>query len=109
MNLTREEKQEKINNDTRYIANLVFSNAGSFKYTNAYNKLKARFYLDWGVKINDRLKESNDKDVDMYDVLANDELDKLVVSCNNLLKMYNILEWKLIICKEIKKKKLQNH
>ena len=41
--MTREEKQEKINNDTRYIANLVFSNAGSFKYTNAYNKLKARF------------------------------------------------------------------
>lgn len=86
--MTRGEKQKKINNDTRYIANLVFSNAGSFKYTNAYNKLKARFYLDWGLKINDRLKECDNNKVDMYDVLNNEELDKLAVSCNNLLKMY---------------------
>ena len=92
----RKIKQDKINKDIRFIANMVFSNSGSFKYTNAYDKLKARFYLDWGLKINDRLKESNDKDVDMYDILTNDELDKLVVSCNNLLNMYkDVIESKV--------------
>ena len=84
----RKIKQDKINKDIRFIANMVFSNAGSFKYTNAYDKLKARFYLDWDIKINDRLEDSNDKNVDMYDVLNNEELDKLLESCSNLLNMY---------------------
>lgn len=91
--MTRKEKQDKINNITRFIAYNVFMKKCDFKFTDAYNKLKGRVYLDWGISIDKRLKESVGKDRDMFSVLSDDELDKVLVSCDNLLELYkNVIE-----------------
>lgn len=96
MDLTRREKQEKVNSVTRAIAYNVFMRKGDFKFVSAYEKLKSRVYLDWGISIDKRLKESVDKDKDMYSVLNDDELDKVLASCDNLLELYkNVMEIKV--------------
>lgn len=96
MNLTRGEKQDKINSTVKYIAYNVFMRKGDFKFADAYNKLRGRVYLDWGISIDKRLKESVDKDKDMYSVLSGDELDKVLKSCDNLLELYkNVIEIKV--------------
>lgn len=91
--MTRKEKQDKINSITRLIAYSVFIRKGDFKFTDAYNKLKGRVYLDWGISIDRRLKESVGKDRDIFSVLSDDDLDKVLVSCDNLLELYkNVIE-----------------
>lgn len=90
---SRKEKQDKINSVTRLIAYNVFMRKGDFKFVSAYEKLKSRVYLDWGISIDKRLKDGTSEDRDMYNVLNDDELDMVLVSCDNLLELYkNVIE-----------------
>lgn len=96
MNLTKKEKQDKIHNFAIYIASNIFYGKGNYKYADAYDKIKSRVYLDWNISINNRIKNHENKKITMFDVLSEDELDKTIESCNNLLKLYkDVIERKV--------------
>ncbi|MGJ0846536.1 hypothetical protein ACR77J_07600 [Tissierella praeacuta] len=89
MNLTRDEKQQKINSIMRYIALYIFNhNKGKPNYTRAYEKLHARVMLDWDEDIINAIKESKDKTNNMFTMLSDDELDKVHKSSLHLMDMY---------------------
>lgn len=95
--MNRKEKQSKINDIVRYIAYNVFYNKGDFKFVHAYNKLKGKVYLDHDIHISDRIKSMNGDNVRIYDVLTDDEIDKVLVSANNLLKLYEGILYKKVV------------
>ena len=83
------EKQQKINEIVRYIAGKVFSiKKGTLRFTNAYDKLYSRIYLDHGININDRMKAFGKDNVSMFDVLHKNELNLALNSAVELMKMY---------------------
>lgn len=92
----RKEKQEKINNIAIYIANTVFYSKGSYKYADAYDKIKSRVYLDWNISISKRMKSHSNKKIGIFQVLSDHELEMTLISCNNLLNMYkDVIERKV--------------
>lgn len=96
MILTRKEKQDKIHNISIYIASNIFYGKGDYKYADAYDKIKSRVYLDWNISINNRIKNHKNKKVTMFEVLSDDELDKTIKSCHNLLELYkDVIERKI--------------
>lgn len=89
--MTNDEKIRRINSGVRWIANCVFGMCSddSVKYVKAYDKLLARFTLDYGYSLSERLKSPKTKDKTVYDVLYGDELEMLLQSLYRLENMYS--------------------
>lgn len=88
---SRKEIQDKINKNIRLIGYKVFYKSGCYKFTNAYDKLKARVYLDHELKINEILADErcgSDKYISMFDILSDYELNLVLKSSENLLELY---------------------
>ena len=93
---TDKEIQHIINKNIRRIGYNIFYSKGDFKFVQAYEKLKSRVYLDYGIRINDRIKNSLDKDITIFDVLYENELELVLQSSKNLLKLYeNVMDRKV--------------
>lgn len=87
--MTTKEKQDIINTNIRYIAYKVFSKKPNFMFTNAYDKLSARVYLDHDFKISELTKGSKKEHIKMFDVLSSSELNMVLDSSRRLRKMYD--------------------
>lgn len=85
---TDKEIQDKINKNMRLISYKIFYTKGDFKFVQAFDKLKSRVLLDHKIHINNRIKDSLDKDITLFDVLYGNELDLVLQSSVNLLKLY---------------------
>lgn len=85
-----ETKQQRINSGVRWIANCVFGMCSddTVKYVKAYDKLLARFTLDYGYSLSERLKSSKTKDTTIFDILYDGELEMLLQSLYRLENMY---------------------
>lgn len=83
-----QEKQDKINSIIRLIAYSVFYKNGDYKFANAYDKLYGKVYLDHGIHIGDRIEQSGMDNISMFDVIHEDELEKVLQSSLSLLTMY---------------------
>lgn len=86
--MTNSEIQQKINEHVRSIAYKVFSKKGDYKFVSAYEKLYSRLLLDWGIHINNRIKDSHNDNATMFDVLVGNEFKMALRSCEALQKMY---------------------
>ena len=87
--MTDEDMRLRINKGVRWIANSVFCMADeTSRYMKAYDKLLARFALDYGYSLSDRLKSSKSKDTTVFDILIGDELKMLLQSQIRLENMY---------------------
>ena len=96
MILTKKEKQDKIHNISIYLASNIFYGKGDYRFADAYDKIKSRVYLDWNISINNRIKNHTNKKITMFEVLSDDELDKTIESCDNLLELYkDVIERKV--------------
>lgn len=90
--MNRKEKQDKINDTMRCIAYNIFYKSGDYKFVHAYSKLKGRVFLDHDIHIGDRIKSIKEMNARIYDVLTNEEIDKVLDSAKNLLELYkNVL------------------
>lgn len=88
--MTNDEKRQRINAGTRWIAGTIFGIADStVRFVKAYEKLHSRFYLDYGYSLSDRLKSPKTKDKTIFDVLCDGELEMLLQSLYRLEAMYN--------------------
>lgn len=90
MKLTDKEKIEEINSITRAIAYKVFHmKEGKYKFIQAYDKLSARVYLDHDISLSKATGGVKRRGESMFDHLHSEELDKVLQSAKNLIKMYN--------------------
>lgn len=86
--MNNKDKRELINKMTRKIAYKVFYNQGDYKFTKAYDKLKAKMMIDYDIHITKRMKEGNKTNI--FDVIDDEELDLMLKSCKSLCDMYDI-------------------
>ena len=87
--MTDEDMRLRINKGVRWIANSVFCMTDeTSRYMKAYDKLLARFTLDYGYSLSERLKSHKTKDKTVYDVLYGGELEMLLQSLYRLVNMY---------------------
>lgn len=86
--IERKRKRNIINNIVRSIACKIFQKQGRYKFSAAYEKLRARMLIDWDINISDRLKGTDCES--MFDVLGDEELDMALQSCLKLCNMYHI-------------------
>lgn len=77
------EKRKEINNTMRWIGCNIFgrSQEGKWKFVKAYDKLKAKVYLDWDIRLNNEGKN-------LFNTLSDDDLDKVHKSSRKLAQMY---------------------
>ena len=86
--MTDKEMQDTINKNIRLIAYSIFGNKGDYKFVKAYQKLKSRVLLDHRIHINNRIKDSGDENTNMFTLLHGNELELVLQSSKNLLKLY---------------------
>ena len=89
--MNSEQKRKEINNTMRWIAYNIFHKhkKDRWKFVGAYDKLKAKVYLDWDIKLD--FESGN-----VFDTLSDDDLDKVHKSSRKLGQMYGeILQRKM--------------